>query len=105
MASRKRPCSARESAAARASRASSVAGGDSASTVVDLASVGPSGVVVPNTPPGCLGREGAGSPMMYVFVVSAHAPGHAGQAALSAGVGVGRCDVCGHVGEFVRTDA
>jgi SAM-dependent methyltransferase len=42
---------------------------------------------------------------MYVVVVSAHAPGHTGQAGLSAAVGAGRCDVCGHVGEFVQIDA
>jgi SAM-dependent methyltransferase len=41
---------------------------------------------------------------MYVLVVAAQAAGQARKAAMSAGVGVGRCDVCGNVGEFVRTD-
>jgi SAM-dependent methyltransferase len=41
---------------------------------------------------------------MYVVVVSAHAPGHAAYAASSAGIGAGRCDVCGHVGEYVQSD-
>ena len=41
---------------------------------------------------------------MYVVVVAAQASGQAAEAAVSAGVGAGRCDVCGHVGEFVIAD-
>jgi SAM-dependent methyltransferase len=38
-------------------------------------------------------------------VVAVHASGQAGEVSVSAGLGAGRCDVCGHVGEFVLTDA